>query len=75
MLLNVHSESRKIGGKFLTVCPTTHFHPVAVIVATMDIHNFLRVNHVVDEPFTKVMTDPTATKVELLNDYDEIVAE
>lgn len=28
----------------------------------------------VDEPFTKVMTDPTATKVELLNDYDEIVA-
>ncbi|XP_022866420.1 uncharacterized protein LOC111386198 [Olea europaea var. sylvestris] len=48
---------------------------VAVVLATMAIHNFLRRSGVVDEAFARAETDDDVANVELPNAEDEIQAE
>ncbi|XP_022843271.1 uncharacterized protein LOC111366808 [Olea europaea var. sylvestris] len=48
---------------------------IAIVVATMGIHNFMRRSGVVDAAFTRAKVDEDAAEVELPNVEDEIQAE
>ncbi|XP_022899332.1 uncharacterized protein LOC111412631 [Olea europaea var. sylvestris] len=48
---------------------------VAIVVATLGVHNFLRLAGLVDEEFTRAEVDEDAIEVELLDAEDEMHAE
>ncbi|XP_022883244.1 uncharacterized protein LOC111399996 [Olea europaea var. sylvestris] len=66
----------KIRWKILDPMPSYNFKvQIAVVIATIGIHNFLRRAGVVDEAFTRAETDPDAAEVELPDKQEQAVTE
>ncbi|XP_022857675.1 uncharacterized protein LOC111378679 [Olea europaea var. sylvestris] len=62
--------------KILDRMPSYNFKvQIAVVIATMGIHNFLRRAGVVDEAFTRAETDPDAAEVELPDEQEQAAVE
>lgn len=48
---------------------------IAVVVANMGIHNFLRRAGVINEAFIRVKTNPNAMEVDLLDEQEQVADE